>query len=476
MNFNTLTFLSFFASIYALYVIPSSWNHKKNLLLCASYLFYGWWNVYYLSLIILSTIIDYQCGKSIEKSVHLPRRKRMLAISVISNISILCIFKYFNFFSENAVLVLNTLGMEADYFTLNVLLPVGISFYTFQSMSYTIDIYRKEIKPVNSLRDFALFVGFFPQLVAGPIVRAKNFIPQLLSPRKITFDDIETGISWIIIGYFFKVGVADNLASSVDMVFSGTGHIHPLEAWLATTYFSFQIFGDFFGYTLIARGVAKLMGFDIPENFKQPYLARGFSDFWRRWHISLSSWLRDYLYIPLGGNKYGRTYRNLMLTMLLGGLWHGASWVFITWGFIHGIYLIAERKIVVRLSSAGPFGQFMLGNSIVADLVKILFTYLLVLFSWAIFRSENLSQAISICSSMLNLYGLFPIGMPNKQILKDGVWLIPVLLYHLWHFRNDRYNAKFRVPATLRMAGLAILAFVTITCREASDAFIYFQF
>lgn len=478
MNFNTLTFIAFFVAVGALYAMPLRWSTKKLLLLLASYVFYGWWNVNYLSLILLSTLIDYRLAAVIHASPD-PRIRRIALVgSIATNLGILAVFKYFNFFAESAVDVLHSLGMQADFFTLNVLLPVGISFYTFQSMSYSIDVYRRKLAPVDSFADFALYVSFFPQLVAGPIVRATHFLPQLLTPRRPTLADLELGLAWVVIGYFFKTGIADNLASSVDLVFASSASAHPLELWLGVNYFSIQIFADFFGYTLIARGVARMLGFDLPSNFNSPYIARSFSDFWQRWHISLSSWLRDYLYIPLGGNRHGtfKTYRNLMLTMLLGGLWHGAAWTFVVWGALHGSYLVLQRVVGGWIMGFAPAQRLFGRRNLAGDIILIMLTYHLVLLAWVFFRAEDLGQALTMVQRMLDLPQLFTFQMPNKSVLKDGIWMLPAVAYFAWNYIAERRESGFTVPPSLRMAALGGLAFVTITCREASDAFIYFQF
>lgn len=421
----------------------------------------------------MSTQIDFFAGRSIARTDKQHIRRRYLIISLVSNLAVLGVFKYFNFFSENIIVLLNALGMQADPFTLRVLLPVGISFYTFQSMSYTIDIYRREIPPAQSWLDYSLFVAFFPQLVAGPIVRASEFLPQLASPRRINYEHVERAVCWIATGFIFKVGLADNLADSVDLVYNAKGDVLPSEAWLGTYYFAFQIFGDFCGYTLIARGVALLLGFQLPENFRAPYIAASFGDFWRRWHMSLSTWLRDYLYIPLGGNRYGimRTYRNLFLTMLLGGLWHGASWNFIIWGALHGFYLTIERSFSGVGSSAGKTE-----TSVMTDVVKIIVVFHAVCFAWIFFRAANLGVAMHVLSAMFNLKELFDPHMPNKALLKDLTPASVFVFYFASAYLREKGILRFRQPAFISALFLAAGVFLTIICRHASDAFIYFQF
>ncbi len=481
MNFNTLSFAVFFATVFSFYSLPLSWSTKKVGLLLASYLFYGWWNPYYLSLIVASSLIDMWAGQSIAVETDARRRRFFLIVSLVTNLGILGVFKYFNFFSASVTQALNSLGMQADPFTLNVLLPVGISFYTFQSMSYTIDIYRGKLEPVRSKLDFLLYVTFFPQLVAGPIVRATDFLPQLVTPRKLSFAKIQKAVYWIGTGYMMKVGVADNLASSVDLIYSAQSAVRPSEAWLATYYFAFQIFGDFCGYTLMARGTALLLGFEIPENFRAPYLAEGFSDFWRRWHISLSSWLRDYLYIPLGGNRGGewQTYRNLALTMLLGGLWHGASWNFVIWGALHGLFLSLERALSSTLSTTNNLlTRIARSQSLPMRLLRIVLVFHAVCLCWVFFRAPDLATSWQLIATMFDFGHLFSLHMPHKALLKDGIWMVAIVGYFLAVFARERnyFDIQNQLPRYVTAVAFAAGLCITIFCREASDAFIYFQF
>ena len=337
MLFNSLQFIAFFIIVYSLYLL---FNHRwqNYMLLAASYFFYGSWNWRFLSLILISTILDYFCGLAIDRQPGRKRKKLFLIISVTGNLTILGFFKYFNFFAHDFQLILARFGIPTHPLVLNIVLPVGISFYTFQTMSYTIDIYRGEMRPTRRFLDLALFVAFFPQLVAGPIERAKHLLPQIIKPRLITPRQFREGLWLIYWGFFLKVFVADNLAGIVDRVFAGAETISGIEVLLGLYAFAFQILGDFAGYSSIAIGLARLMGIDIMTNFLFPYFVTNPRDFWKNWHISLSTWLRDYLYIPLGGNRRGRlmTYRNILITMLLGGLWHGAAWTFVIWGGVSG--------------------------------------------------------------------------------------------------------------------------------------------
>ncbi|MFC1453529.1 MBOAT family O-acyltransferase, partial [Verrucomicrobiota bacterium] len=357
MLFNTVQFFVFFAVVLALYAaLGHRWQNR--LLLAASYVFYGSWDWRFLCLIFASTVLDYFCGIAIHGSRGGLKRKLFLAFSVAGNLSLLGVFKYFDFFAYNLQRLLTLCGLDIDMPYLRVVLPVGISFYTFQTMSYTIDIYRGRLEPTRRFPDFALFVAFFPQLVAGPIERASRLLPQILNARKLTAARFYEGGYLILWGLFKKVFVADNLATIVDPVFALDGSPGGGQVLVALYAFAFQIYCDFSGYSDIARGVGKCLGFDIMLNFRLPYFARNPRDFWQRWHISLSSWLRDYLYIPLGGNRRGsaRTYANLAIVMLLGGLWHGAAGTFILWGGYHGFLLIAHRWLSQRFPEAASSG------------------------------------------------------------------------------------------------------------------------
>lgn len=349
MLFNSFDFLLFFVVVFIVQrLLP---HRQRNLfLLATSYFFYSCWDWRFLSLIMISTLVDFYCGRAIFGSNVNKIRKRYIVISILTNLGILGFFKYAGFFVDSANILISSLGHNPTSFHLNIVLPVGVSFYTFQTMSYTIDIYRKQVKPAENIIDFALFVAFFPQLVAGPIERAKNFLPQVLKKPVVSSSMIMEG-GWLVFwGLFKKSVIADNMAIIVDQAFSSSS-LAGGDLLIAVYAFAIQIYCDFSGYSDMARGIAKMMGYNLMLNFKVPYFATNPSEFWRRWHISLSSWLRDYLYIPLGGNRNGRlqTYRNLFVTMLLGGLWHGAAWKFVLWGAYHGT-LLALHRIMSKFS------------------------------------------------------------------------------------------------------------------------------
>jgi alginate O-acetyltransferase complex protein AlgI len=393
MIFDSWTFLAFAMVVYPTYALlgrgPMGWRRQNTLLLIASYVFYGAWDPRFLSLIALSTAIDYVAARGISASRSSRGRNAWLGLSCASNLAILFAFKYFDFFVGSAVAGIRALGFEANAPVLAVILPVGISFYTFQSMSYAIDVHRGRIAPIRSLPDFALYVAFFPQLVAGPIERAERLLPQLTGPRRVTRDHVRGGLWLVLVGLFKKSVLADNLGRVVDLAFDGSpaGDVAGSTCLFAVYAFALQIYCDFSGYSDMARGLARLLGIELMRNFDRPYLARDPREFWQRWHISLSTWLRDYVYIPLGGSRGRRfaTARNLMLTMLLGGLWHGAAWTFVLWGAFHGLWLALHRYwtgLGLSLGGEGP----------VAIWTQRVLTFHAVCLGWLLFRARDLTQ------------------------------------------------------------------------------------
>ena len=348
MQFNSLTFVAFFAIVVTIYYALSSWTARKAVLVVASYLFYAAWNPFYVALLWVSTTADWTIARRMAGVENRNRRRLLLVLSLSINLGLLGYFKYGGFLLENFSTLMSSIGFEYAPPTASIVLPIGISFYTFQTLSYTLDVYRGDMRPRCRLLDFALFVSFFPQLVAGPIVRARYFLPQCLESRSANADKMGWGLALMSFGLFSKIVLADSvLAPVVDAVFASPASVGSVDAWLGVFAFSGQIFFDFSGYSTCAIGAAMCLGFALPDNFRAPYAAIGFSDFWRRWHISLSEWLRDYLYISLGGNRRGefRTFVNLVITMFLGGLWHGASWMFVIWGLLHGGYLVIEHGL-----------------------------------------------------------------------------------------------------------------------------------
>src|SRR6186997_3277447 len=346
MVFNSYTFIAFFIIMLILHNLPFSWTVKKVNLLLASYIFYAAWNPPFILLLWLSTVVDFFVGRALYTQENVRKKRLLLVISLIGNLGMLCFFKYGGFLLENFVALVNLVGLDFHPAKPNIILPAGISFYTFTTLCYTIDMYHKKSEPVRSMLDFSLFVTFFPHLVAGPIVRPPQLVPQFETEHKATMKNIMDGLLLLTFGLFIKVVLADGfLAPTANEVFGATSALLAVDTWMGVLAFSGQIFFDFAGYSTCAIGVAMCLGFALPQNFRFPYAAIGFTDFWRRWHITLSAWLRDYLYIPLGGNRKGtgRTYVNLMITMLLGGLWHGANWTFVVWGGLHGFYLVVNH-------------------------------------------------------------------------------------------------------------------------------------
>jgi alginate O-acetyltransferase complex protein AlgI len=346
MLFNSYIFLIFLAIVIPIFLkIPKHW--KKPFLLMVSYIFYGFWDWRFCILLLLSTTLDFFLGKKIAASEDIKKRKTFLAFSLVGNLGILMFFKYFNFFVDSFQNLGRTIGYELDDFHLNIILPVGVSFYTFQTLSYTIDIFRKKLEPTQSFLDFALFVSFFPQLVAGPIERARNLLPQIAEINRPTKLQLREGFMYITFGLFMKMIIGDNAGAIVDMVFANPSDYSSTELLIAPAVFLVQVYGDFGGYSLVARGVAKLLGVELMVNFKQPFLTTNYTDFWRRWHISLYGWFREYIYFTLGGSRKGlfRTYLNVLILMTLAGFWHGASWNFIIWGFANGVVLMFDKWV-----------------------------------------------------------------------------------------------------------------------------------
>jgi alginate O-acetyltransferase complex protein AlgI len=493
MVFNSYTFIVFFFIVLILFNLPLSWKTRKVVLLLASYVFYAAWNPPFILLLWLSTVVDYFVGKALYTQTNKHKKRGLLVISLIGNLGMLCFFKYGGFLLDNFVNVVNALGVHYHPARPNIILPAGISFYTFTTLCYTIDMYKKESEPVRSLLDFSLFVTFFPHLVAGPIVRPKQLVPQFETPRRTSKQQLMEGLFLLSLGLFMKVVLADSMLSgSADAVFSAHGVLPVLDAWMGMLAFTGQIFCDFAGYSTCAIGVALCLGFVLPLNFRFPYAATGFSDFWRRWHITLSAWLRDYLYIPLGGNRKGsfRTHINLMLTMLLGGLWHGANWTFVAWGGLHGLYLWIEkffqdRKKAVSMtvvSGAAPVmaklavGRPGIFNTRWAGFPYALFTFFLVNITWVFFRASTFGQAGAILGSMFGLiHGGTPI-LATLAIVKIGVILSLLVLIH-WLMRDTKIvDVAYRLPWWVTGLIWSVMLILVILSQASSGSFIYFQF
>ena len=472
MLFNSIVFLIFAAVFFSAWPFVKKNNNLRSLFIVAcSFLFYGWWDWRFVFLIIASGLIDYFSALGIASSQR--HRTKFLWISICANIGSLAIFKYFNFFLDNANHVATALGSTTTIPSVNLILPVGISFYTFQSMSYTIDVYRGNLRPTKNIAQFFAYLSMFPQLVAGPIVRARDIIPALAKETKISSDDQWVGFRWIVHGYFKKMVIADNLAPIVDAAFSSdaTGQSCAFW-WVIIVMFSLQIYCDFSGYSDIARGLGKWMGFDFPLNFNHPYISIGFRDFWERWHISLSSWFRDYVYIPLGGSKARpiRIHINLWITMVVSGLWHGPAWTFIIWGAIHAALMSVERWThwPAKISNL----------PIVGRVLGALLTYLVVCLTWVFFRAESMDQASRVISKMSHLSdfhlsevwsacGMLPAILIAGMFLRESFFLFRLDQHKF--FKTDTY-------ANIQTLMLSLVILGTILFRGPGQTFVYFQF
>ncbi len=502
MVFSSLTFIIFIVVFFLCY---RCLNQRLRLyfLLASSYFFYGWWDWRYLTLIFASTLVDYFVALKLQEEKQEKSRRFLLVASIVVNLGILFAFKYFNFFARSFHFLLETIGFQAHPAVLKVLLPVGISFYTFQSMGYTIDVFRKKSDCEKSFVSFATYVAFFPQLVAGPIERASALLPQIKELNGPSAKQIREGVSLVLWGYFLKVFIADNISRVVDAYFIvgrekikflfmdpnmvlplGDPKLIPLldklnlhltspEVFIGVLAFGLQIYGDFAGYSKIARGISKFFGIELMRNFNHPYFAKNPSDFWRRWHISLSTWLRDYLYIPLGGNKKGSllTYRNLILTMLLGGLWHGASWVFVVWGLYQGLLLCVHRL------SRG-FLNKCLKDNIVVRVFSVMLMFISCQLGWLIFRSQNFGQ---LQYFSWRLFSDFKLPTGNELVLLkiNAFW---VMLFYGIIFISGFIQEKHKRECFLKFTNIqdyvlaAVMVFCIVFLGGRSEAFIYFQF
>lgn len=474
MLFHTFTFWTFFAVVAALY---SMLRHRGQnvLLLVAGYVFYGWWDWRFLILIALSTVVDFAVGAKIGASEDAVTRKRWLVVSLVFNLTLLGVFKYLVFFAEQAGSLAKMFGYSGPWWVPHVILPVGISFYTFQSLAYTIDIYRRKVQPARSLLDYAAYVSFFPQLLAGPIERPAHLLGQMITPRERLNDErFREGLYYVVTGLFRKIVVADNLGIVANAIFSKpAGELTGWEVLAGTYAFAFQIYGDFCGYSTIAQGLARWLGFELMDNFRHPYFATSPRDFWRRWHISLSSWLRDYLFIPLGGSR-GSTWftsRNLMITMLLGGLWHGAAWTFVAWGAFHGAWLVLHRFVggeKEKRPAARSSARFV-------SLLKIVGTFHLVCLGWLFFRASSIDQVWQMITRLAADWRGSDLASYSFGMI--AALTVPLMIYEAWVERRGQLLALTHAHWLVR--GLVYLAIVFSILYFATDRpseFIYFQF
>jgi len=542
--FNSIEYFIFLPIVLSLYWL-SPHGIQNKLLLAASYLFYGLWDIRFLFLIVLSTSVDFLMGILINEGClkkeqfwkstgwvflsaflylviswpslsllpsftdylsnlatnefgwlvtfylsiawflgaffvtrlnitmsFVNKRKFYLGISICINLAILAFFKYFNFFIDSAEGVLGSLGANPEFFRLDIILPVGISFYTFQTMSYSLDVYRGKIKSTEHFLDFALFVAYFPQLVAGPIERASNLLPRIITPRTINLEQVKRGLVLIFWGLFKKIVIADGVAASVNSIYNSSGQVSAVDIVFATLLFAVQIYCDFSAYSDIARGTSKLMGIELMRNFNLPYFSRSPSDFWQRWHISLSSWLRDYLYIPLGGNKVGavKTYRNLMITMLLGGLWHGAAWNYVLWGAYQGGVLS-----VYRFFSSSEKNK-LVGSNFIQPLLAFVLFFSITCYGWLLFRAVSLEQIISFTKIILFEWGDLSINIKRPPLA--ALLGLPILImYEVFEYtsKNVRFYKLFYMPVSGGLIALIVML-IAMGLSSESTQFIYFQF
>jgi len=475
MIFHSLKFVAFFGFVFAIYL---SLKHKaqNRFLLAASYLFYSTWDWRFLILIVITTLVDHFCATSIDATDDKSLRKRYVTLSVIVNLGILGIFKYYNFFLENFVSMFAAIGYDISGPTLNILLPVGISFYTFQSMSYTLDVYRKQLKPAENVLDYALYVSFFPQLVAGPIERAKNLLPQVLAPRSLTFKAVQQALVLIAIGIFKKLFIADNLADIVDPVFAPGATPSSTMVLVAGYAFLFQVYCDFSAYTDIARGVSKLMGFELMDNFRAPYLARNLQDFWNRWHISLTTWIRDYLYYPLAFTRFKKKsippYFVTVLTFSIMGLWHGAAWGYVLWGVYNGIALAGYGIISKYLPKLKKDASAL--RKYTTHVICALITFHVIFIGDIFFRAISFDQSSTLITTLFTQSPFTSELIPQLKTI--GFYILPIFIIDYFTTKKPIEDRFYELPMWLRYGFMYVLFYLVYFYGTSKPSFIYFQF
>jgi len=482
MLFNSLDFAIFLPIVFLLYwfVVQKNLKLQNALIVLASYVFYGWWDWRFLSLIIFSTVVDYLIGQRLRTEDKQSKRKILLWTSIIVNLGFLGFFKYYNFFLENFVDAFSLFGMQINANSLNIILPVGISFYTFQTLSYTIDVYRKKLEPTKDFMAFSAFVCFFPQLVAGPIERATNLLPQFYKKRTFEYNKAVDGMRQILWGLFKKVVIADNCAEFANQIFNNSADMNGSTLVLGAIFFTFQIYGDFSGYSDIAIGTSRLFGFDLKQNFATPYFSRDIAEFWRRWHISLSTWFRDYLYIPLGGSRGGTwmKVRNTFAIFLVSGFWHGANWTFIIWGALNAIYFL---PLLLTNNNRKNLGVVAEGKTLPSfkDLIAMLTTFALTVFAWIFFRAENIGHAFSYVKG---IFSIDIISRPRGFDIIGGLFtLLLILIFILieWVGRGNAFALEklfTKLTNTSRMLIYIIIMLMIFFLKTDVKEFIYFQF
>lgn len=490
MLFNSLDFAIFFPIVFALYWIVSKNLTLRNiLLLVSSYVFYGWWDWRFLFLIAFSSIIDFIIGQKIYNTDNQKHRKRFLTLSLLVNLGFLVYFKYSNFFIDTFVDSFKLFGKDLEIGTLNIILPVGISFYTFQTLSYTIDIYRKQLKPTKDWLAFFSFVSFFPQLVAGPIERASHLLPQFYKTYKFNYNLVRSGLLLMAFGLFKKMVIADRAAFYVNEVYNNTDSHNGVSYLYATILFAFQIYCDFSGYSDIAIGASRTMGFDLMKNFDSPYFSKSITEFWRRWHISLSTWFRDYVYIPLGGSKKGKykTYSNLFIVFLVSGLWHGAAMTFIIWGAIHGLIIVVEKasyKLKQPIYNKLGLKKANFSNNLFFNII----TFSIVCFAWIFFRANSLSDSFTIVNGIFNNFDLgqvfnnetYLVGFKINEFKIICIFIILLLLAEIAHSKRSLVERIKQQGVIFRWSFYTIIVLTIVIFgiygERNIQEFIYFQF
>ncbi len=483
MSFASVIFFLFLPIVFCVHWLVPGRRWQNSVLLAASYVFYGWWDWSFCLLMVGSSLVDYFAGILLDKEADNVRRKRILVTALVINITTLGVFKYFNFFVESLQASLAVAGINVSTWTLSVILPVGISFYTFQTMSYTIDVYFRRLKAARNVIDYLTFVSFFPQLVAGPIERATNLLPQFEKLRSFSPDDARDGCRLILFGLAKKLLIADNLAGTVNAAYDNPVASGGAALFLGTICFAFQIYCDFSAYSDMASGSAKLFGIRLMRNFDYPYFSRSITEFWRRWHISLSTWFRDYIYIPLGGNRVsqGKVYRNLFVVALISGIWHGAAWHFVIWGVLHGLFLVAERAFGVPKEPAQEDAAAATALQKFISALRVVRTFALVCLAWIFFRAETVPQAVTAVTKILAGFlqpGFYSDLFTLLKLSGAVPFLVAfVLVEYLIHHRSWNAAAFVRKPFFVRWSAYtALFWYILLFGAERTETFMYFQF